>query len=191
MLKRYLENILLTCIPVLAAFHVYDMSLHSLLAVVLIHENSSPKYYLGSGMILLSSYTYFATHEQLKILFSIFLAFSLLGCGFTEDMKRLEEAHSVNLQTGSCDLEEELLPVSPVSESSCPVEDCPAKRDLAEECNCEYRPASDYMDWMERRPAEELPSPPAEELPSPPPAEELRSREKKRPRIVAKLAAII
>jgi hypothetical protein len=182
MLKRYLENILLTCIPVLAAFHVYDMSLHSLLAVVLIHENSSPKYYLGSGMILLSSYTYFATHEQLKIMFSIFLTFSLLGCGFTEDMKRLEEAHSVNLQTGSCDLEEELLPASPEAEPELELPE--AEPELELELPEAEAAEADSSGNCERAPEAATPA-------TPPPAEELRSREKKRPRIVAKLAAII
>ena len=179
MLKMYLENILLGAIPTLAVCQVYDMSLHSLLALVLIHENSTPKYYVGSGMILLTSYTYFSTHEHMKILFSIFLAFSLLGCGFSGDMKRFEDAYSVHLRTGSCEVEEVLLPASPAGESNCPQEDCPSNHDSTWACNCNYAPAAGYMDWVK--------APAPVEAPAPAPADH-HVTERRRPRVVVKLS---
>ena len=222
MLKTYLENIFLASVPIFTVTHNYDMSIHSLLAVVLMHEDSIPKYYIGSGMILATTYSYFATHEHLKILFSIILAFTLMGCGFTNEMRKIESSYSSSTNTCAVDTEEELLPASPVSGCTGSV-NCTSKLGPGNYCNCEYAPSDDYMDWMNRRPlpppaeelpspaeelpppaeelpspaeelpppAEEPPTPPPEELPTPPPAEELRSTEKKRPRIVAKLATII
>ena len=200
MLKTYLENIFLACVPIFTVTHIYDMSIHSLLAVVLMQEDSPPKYYIGSGMILATTYSYFATHEHLKILFSIILAFTLMGCGFTNEMRKIESSYSADMTTCAVDTEEEeeLLPASPVSGCTGSA-NCTSKLGPGNYCNCEYAPSDDYMDWMNGRPppppAEELPPPaeepppPAEEPPTPP--SELRSTEKKRPRIVAKLATII
>lgn len=177
MLKTYLENIFLACVPIFTVTHIYDMSIHSLLAVVLMQEDSPPKYYIGSGMILATTYSYFATHEHLKILFSIILAFSLLGCGFTNEMRKIESSYSADMTTCVVDTEEEEEEASPsVEEASPSVEELPPPVEEASPPVEEAQP-----------PAED--PPPAEEPPSPP--SELRSTEKKRPRIVAKLATII
>ena len=179
MLKTYLENIFLACVPIFTVTHIYDMSIHSLLAVVLMQEDSPPKYYIGSGMILVTTYSYFATHEHLKILFSIILAFSLLGCGFTNEMRKIESSYSADMTTCAVDTEEEEEEeeASPsVEEASPPVEEAsPSVEELPPPVEEAQPPAED--------------PPPAEEPPSPP--SELRSTEKKRPRIVAKLATII
>ena len=182
MLKTYLENIFLACVPIFTVTHIYDMSIHSLLAVVLMQEDSPPKYYIGSGMILVTTYSYFATHEHLKILFSIILAFSLLGCGFTNEMRKIESSYSADMTTCAVDTEEEEASPS-VEEAPPPVEEVPPPVEELPPSVEEVPPPVE-----EAQPPVEDP-PPAEEPPSPP--SELRSTEKKRPRIVAKLATII